>query len=335
MSTPDSSNPFATPDPEQVAQNKQAQHELQMQQAQQHQEAWAQYYAAQQAWAAQQQAAPQQSAQQPASQQWASQQWQGQNTGQPGANPQPAPYQPVGSPQQPNPYQQYPGPQYPAQGGYFHQTRPSTPTSATAALVLGIGSVFLLPLGIAALITGIIALRKIKATGSTGRGFALTGLITGAITTLISLISAVVLIALLTAMTPVSSDVSEPKTVPTSRAVAGNCLDVLPETEPGLKYSLVPCASPHIGQIIYKGFGVWDYPMAEAETLELLADCYQSSRARAQIEELGAENFELFLVVDVGELSDEAIVDEYHCIATPTAGKLQGSLQHPNVELVP
>lgn len=293
MSTPDNPNPFATPDPQQLARN------IEEQQRQQQ-------YSEQQQYAAQQQ--------------WTSQHWQGQNqpTYPPG-------YQPQYLYQQPQP----------GQHPYVYQQQPPAPGTATAALVTGIVSVFAWFLGIVAVITGILALRKIKRTGASGRGLALSGLIIGISTTTLTVAAVVGFIFLAVAVQPASVHVTEPQTIATHKAVTGHCLDVLPETASDLEYSLVPCADVHSAEIIQTRW-MSSYPVTAADEFKLAERCYASSVAQRTIEELGADNFELFFVLPKKSDWEEGLSsDDFHCLVTPTSGSLRGSLTDGTATLEP
>src|SRR5690625_6305187 len=179
MTNPSESNPFATPDAHQVAQNE----ELRQQQEK---AAWDAYAAQQAAYAEQQAEYARQTGQAPP--QWTSQQWQGQVGGQQHSPYQQNPYQQ--NPYQQNPYQQSPygASPHPLQYAAYPQ-RPATAGVATAALVLGIISVVMFPpAGIVALLLGIIALRRIARLASGGRGMAIAGLITRFMVTAITVV---------------------------------------------------------------------------------------------------------------------------------------------------
>ena len=82
----------------------------------------------------------------------------------------------------------------PPMSGYAPQVPRGTSGMAIASLVCGIVSLLLfcfwplsVPLGIVALILGLIARSKIKRGEATGGGLALTGIVTGAIGMLISI----------------------------------------------------------------------------------------------------------------------------------------------------
>lgn len=98
--------------------------------------------------------------------------------------------------QDPQPYQQPPGPQ-----------GSRTPGVAVAALVCGILALLLswvpiiglvaFPLGIAAVVTGVIGLRKSKEPGYGGRGLAIGGLVTGVLGLVVALLIAAVFVNVL------------------------------------------------------------------------------------------------------------------------------------------
>lgn len=331
MSTPESPNPFETPDPEQIERNVREQQHLLERQQEQYQRQWQEQYAAQQ--------------------QWASQHWQGQN--QPNYPPgYQAGYQPqylYQDPQQPGhqqpsyeqqhqqqyQYSQQPY-QYAHQYPYQYPQKPAAPGTATAALVTGIISLVVFPpLGIVALITGISALRRIKRTGAAGKGQSIAGVIMGTLTTMLTVLLIVAAVIAFAAVRPEGVDVQQAKTVSTHRAVAGHCLDVLPETERNLKYSLVPCADEHSAEIIQTRWMSF-YPKTTKDELDLAAQCYSSSAARRAIDELGIENFEMFFVLPKQhDWEDTGLSNEFHCLVTPTSGSLRGSLTDGTATLEP
>jgi 1,4-dihydroxy-2-naphthoate octaprenyltransferase len=70
-------------------------------------------------------------------------------------------------------------------------TGPKTNTLAIVSLVTGIVGLFI-PIGLAAVITGHIALGQIKRLGENGRGMAITGLVLGYLSIVLALILAIV-----------------------------------------------------------------------------------------------------------------------------------------------
>ncbi|MGC3971831.1 MAG: DUF4190 domain-containing protein [Pirellulales bacterium] len=95
--------------------------------------------------------------------------------------------------------QPYPGGAYPGAYG-----QPVAPTGndglAITSLVLGICTIVLgwfclgLPLGIAAIVTGVIALGRLKTNGRQGRGLAIAGIATGAVGIIISIVIAIIVV---------------------------------------------------------------------------------------------------------------------------------------------
>jgi hypothetical protein len=131
-----------------------------------------------------------------------------------GQQPQPEPYgqQPQAGPygQQPqaDPYGQQASPYgqqgYAAQGYGGYATGTSGPSSGLAIGALAAGVVALLmfwcafigvPVGIAAVVLGVVALNKVKAGTGGGRGLALAGVITGGLAILVSVVLVVAAIA--------------------------------------------------------------------------------------------------------------------------------------------
>ncbi len=331
MSDPSQSNPFATPDSQQIAENeaiRQQQEQADRAAYEQNQAQWAAYYQQQQ----QQQA------------QWASQQWQGQvgsgqqtpyyqgahqpGTQQPGAQ-QHSPYAQQSPYAQPSPYASYQAPQ-----------RGVTPPIAITSMVLGIISIILFqPLGIVAIILGIVGLRAIKRDNTKGRGFAVTGIITGSVGT--ALLAAIItgIVVLVSTTSPVDVNVTEHKTISAHRAKAGHCLETEPVPRDGkLEYSLVPCSEPHAVEIFSTPdtYHVPGYPVSSGGTKEVAARCLNRSAGTvAQLEEHGLENFKIFAAIPSEE--DWSLADDrsVHCLVTPASGKMQGSLYARDLELVP
>src|SRR5690625_3184466 len=338
MTNPSESNPFATPDAHQVAQNE----ELRQQQEK---AAWDAYAAQQAAYAEQQAEYARQTGQAPP--QWTSQQWQGQVGGQQHSPYQQNPYQQ--NPYQQNPYQQNPYQQNPYQQSPYgasphppqyaaYPQRPATPGVATAALVLGIISVVMFPpAGIVALILGIIALRRIARLASGGRGMAIAGLITGSMGTAITVFLILAFVFLFNTAQESSISVNSPRTIPSQSASIGHCLDVLPETDAELSYWLVPCSDPHLAGIVtVRPTQNSDFPATSQEVEALAARCLSGSyTARKKMEELGLENFQIFAVIPDEDRWDGGFDANFHCLVTPTSGYMQGSLFRQDLELVP
>lgn len=322
MSTPPppSNDPFGTPDPEQIARNE-AQRRAREEQAARD---YAEYARQQQA--AQHGAFPQDPSQQQwGQQQWSSQGWQGQN-------------QPPGSPYPNQPaYPTYPGqPAYPAHAGYGYPTQPPAPGTATAALIFGIISfVILPPLGIVALILGIRANKKIKRTGSAGKGPAIAGTVMGSISTAITVFAIVAIIIIVNIAKPVSVNVAEAKLIDTRRAQIGHCLEVLPETQDDLQYALVPCDEPHVAEIVNIRSS-YVYPETETTTnAEVLRCVERSYGVMSSLRPMGMENFDAFGVLPTYQEWDTDLIADMHCLVTPKTGKLKGSITDGTAELVP
>jgi hypothetical protein len=120
---------------------------------------------------------------------------------------QPDPYgQQQASPygQQASPYGQQGQQGYPAQGYGSYATGPAGPSSGLAigALVAGVIALLMfwcafigVPVGIAAVVLGVVALNKVKAGTGGGRGLALAGVITGGVAILVSVVLVVAAIA--------------------------------------------------------------------------------------------------------------------------------------------
>lgn len=332
MSTPNP-DPFATPDAQQIARNEAERLQREQQAAEQRaayarqqQQDYAQYQAAQRA--AQYGApgaggpgpgepgagGPGAGAGGPAQQQWASQQWQGQN---------PYAQGPYG------PYSPHPGmpPQYQA------NAESKSVGTAMGALILGIISLFIAPIGLVAVVLGMLALRTIKRTGAQGKGMAVTGTILGALTTVATIIGAVLMVMVFQAATPASLNVAKPTTVPTNKAQVGHCIDVIPQSSPNLKYTLVSCDEPHAAEL-FETQRAYREPDGHPDTSVIRNCIARTSDLRDRIEELGDENIELFAVTPV--LQDVSpFADEYvHCFVKPAEGKFVGSFWNDDLEIV-
>jgi hypothetical protein len=114
-----------------------------------------------------------------------------------------------------------------------------------ASLVAGV-----VLLGPVALVVGIVALRRIASRHTRGRGLAIAGVVLGAAGT-VALVAAVV-VAVLTASVqrPLPSDVPEARDVHAAQLVTGNCLADLPAAGSVERVRVVPCAQPHVAQVV-------------------------------------------------------------------------------------
>jgi len=123
--------------------------------------------------------------------------------------------------------------------------RARTEPLAVWSLVTGI-----VLLGPVALVLGILALRRIGARGTRGRGLAVAGAALGVLGTLA--VAGVVTAVVVTAMgtRPLPSDVASPRDAHAQQLVTGNCVAQLPDDGAVDTVPVVPCADPHAAQVI-------------------------------------------------------------------------------------
>jgi hypothetical protein len=116
---------------------------------------------------------------------------------------------------------------------------------AVWSLVAGV-----LLVGPVALVLAVLALRRIARRGTRGRGLAIAGAVLGVVTTL-GLV-AVVVVGILTGLAgrPLPSDVDSPRDAHAQQLVTGNCLEPMPSDGPVDAVHVVPCADPHVAQVI-------------------------------------------------------------------------------------
>jgi hypothetical protein len=184
-----------------------------------------------------------------------------------------------------------------------------------------------LALGPVAGVLGILALRRIRARSTRGRGLARIGVALGVVGTLV-LVGAGVGTAL-TARTlrPLVADVTAPREAHARQLVTGSCLDPLPTGEEVDTVRVVPCSDPHAAQVVteyaFEGTAVW--PGQAAADARVAASCDLTPAERdagvravawAPTEESWAHGDRLGL-----------------CLATTDAGRLTGSFLDGTVRL--
>ncbi len=108
----------------------------------------------------------------------------------------------------------------------------------------------LLALGPVALVLAVVALRRITARGTRGRGLAIAGGVLGVVGTLA--VAAVVTVAVLTASAtrPLPADVPAARSAHAQQLVTGSCLAAVPDDGPVDRVRVLPCAQPHAAQVI-------------------------------------------------------------------------------------
>lgn len=135
----------------------------------------------------------------------------------------------------------YPPPYY-ASG--WPEPKPPTDAVAVASLVTG-----LLALGPVAVVLALVGFRRIRRRGTSGRGFAVAGLVLGIVGTVVwaAVVTAVVLTWMGTK--PLPADVTERQEANAVQLVPGNCIESLaPDGEIGTVV-VVPCSEPHQAQV--------------------------------------------------------------------------------------
>lgn len=184
-----------------------------------------------------------------------------------------------------------------------------------------------LALGPVAGVLGILALRRIRARGTRGRGLARIGVALGAVGTLV--LVGVLLGTALTARTlrPLAADVTAPLEAHARQLVTGSCLDPLPTGAEVDTVRVVPCRDPHAAQVVteyaFEDAAVW--PGQAAADARVAASCDLTPAERdagvravawAPTEESWGHGDRLGL-----------------CLATTDAGRLIGSFLDGTVRL--
>jgi len=117
---------------------------------------------------------------------------------------------------------------------------------AVASLALGI-----IPAcgGLPALVLGIVALRRVSETGQKGKGHAIAGIGLGILWMVV--IAAVAVVGLpFDAERDASGRIVDGGQIPVTSARVGDCLKELPEESSVNTLSAVPCAQPHVAEVI-------------------------------------------------------------------------------------
>jgi len=105
-------------------------------------------------------------------------------------------------------------------------------------------------LGPVALVVGIVALRRIATRHTRGRGLAIAGVVLGAVGTAALVVGVVVAVMTAAQQRPLPPDVPEARDAHVAQLVTGNCLDALPANGTVERVHVVPCAEPHVAQVV-------------------------------------------------------------------------------------
>ena len=205
---------------------------------------------------------------------------------------------------------------YGPQGSYgrppFPPTQPPTDGVSIAALVCGLVAG---PLG---LILGIIALLRIRRSGAKGRGFAITGIVLGALT----LIASVGLVALAASgvfdTSPAS--ITEARTITADQMEAGHCSNLVDVDGAGERVPVVPCSDAHDVEIIADLGG--DPRAHWGDTTALTESCAQWAIDLAGQD---AERLETYVLPIVPADPDERLRTRYLCSVASGDATLTGS----------
>ncbi len=168
----------------------------------------------------------------------------------------------------------YPDPYY-APG--WTPPRPRTDGVAVASLVTGV-----LGLGPVALGLGIAGLRRTRPGRLGGRGFAVAGVVLGAVGTLAWLAVVALVLTVLAATRQLPADVAEPTDAHAVQLVTGNCLAELPADGRVDRVRVVPCADRHAAQVVTSyDFGDAPWPGTDAAAQRVAAACDLTDDERA------------------------------------------------------
>ncbi|PVU82773.1 hypothetical protein DDP54_06845 [Cellulomonas sp. WB94] len=193
---------------------------------------------------------------------------------------------------------------------------------AVASVVTGA-----LALGPVAGVLAVIALRRIRARGTRGRGLARTGLTLGVVGTLV--LVGVLVGAALTARNarPLPPDVTAPRDAHARQLVTGSCLDPLPTGTEVDAVHVVPCSDQHAAQVVtvyaFDDAAVW--PGQAAADARVAASCDLTPAER----EAGVRAVAWAPTEESWRRGDRLGL----CLATTDAGELTGSFLDGTVHL--
>lgn len=95
-----------------------------------------------------------------------------------------------------------------------------------------------------------VALRRIRARHTRGRGLAIAGGVLGVLGTVALAAVGTVLVLTSMATRPLPADVPATRSAHAQQLVTGNCLSDIPGNGPVDSVRVVPCADPHVAQVI-------------------------------------------------------------------------------------
>lgn len=200
--------------------------------------------------------------------------------------------------------------------------RPRREPAAVAALVTGI-----LLLGPVPVVLALVALRRIRAQGSRGRGPALAGLVLGAVSTLGWIAVLVTVLATSAATRPLAADLDAPRDAHAAQLVTGSCVAALPADGPVDHVRTVPCGDEHEAQVItdyeFEAGAIW--PGTDAVVARVTEACALSDAER---------DAGLRTVVWTPDERSWGRGDRTGlCLAAPSDGTMTGSLLDGTVDL--
>jgi hypothetical protein len=105
-------------------------------------------------------------------------------------------------------------------------------------------------LGPVALVLAIVALRRVAARHTRGRGLAIAGAVLGVLGTVALVVGVTVAVLTALASRPLPADVATARDARAQQLVTGNCLAVLPADGQVRSVRVVPCADPHEAQVV-------------------------------------------------------------------------------------
>ena len=108
----------------------------------------------------------------------------------------------------------------------------------------------LLGLGPVALVLAAVALRRIAARHTRGKGLAIAGGVLGVLGTVALAVVGTLLVLTSLATRPLPADVPAARSAHAQQLVTGNCLAEIPENGAVDSVRVVPCADPHEAQVV-------------------------------------------------------------------------------------
>ncbi len=140
----------------------------------------------------------------------------------------------------------------PQQGGYGQFTFPTPPKQKVEPLA--VAGVATAPLGLVAVVLGLVARARVKRTRRRSMGLAWTAIALGTVFTIGWVMVGAVLVGNGTLdrafESPQPGDVAEARTIASANLAVGNCIATLPPASEVGEVRLVPCAESHIAQVV-------------------------------------------------------------------------------------